>query len=276
MDLLGTCVCFIVFIPLLANADQDCIPALDYSGENFNTLVFGNFYALSSITEGRLIVEGDATLQGYSIADHLDGDLNDNLIVGGSLKFPTGLLQGSITYGASGFVGTPVLEGLAGIVTQNNERYDFEGAETYFKALSQKFAEQIETSRSETRYQGEILVIGSGRSNITEVVPFDCSWLVNRTEVRFESFGTNVSVIINVSGKNCHVTNVGFVDTPSIDKLIWNLYEAETLEFAGAGLEGALLAPYANLTGLSGRILGQVIVADWDAVTMQNYNPFAA
>lgn len=80
------------------------------------------------------------------------------------------------------------------------------------------------------------------------------------------------SVIVNVSGDTVIWQGVGFQlpDGASCrggtsdwcTRILWNLYEAETLTLSGIGVQGSILAPYATLTAESGggNVDGQVIV----------------
>jgi choice-of-anchor A domain-containing protein len=78
------------------------------------------------------------------------------------------------------------------------------------------------------------------------------------------------SVVVNVSGTDIVWQNAGFSmpdggascrngTSTWCHRVLYNLYEAETLTLGGIGVQGSVLAPYATVEGTSGNIDGQLI-----------------
>ena len=70
----------------------------------------------------------------------------------------------------------------------------------------------------------------------------------------------DATVVINVSGKDAGMVNANFnALVPIRNKVLFNFYEADTLTFKGVGVEGSVLAPYADVVDPQGVINGTII-----------------
>ena len=68
------------------------------------------------------------------------------------------------------------------------------------------------------------------------------------------------SILINVSGTDVKFYGGLFENYPSPNKIIWNFYQATTLEVGNWGFKGTILAPYSYFNFNSGHLDGNVFV----------------
>jgi len=70
------------------------------------------------------------------------------------------------------------------------------------------------------------------------------------------------TVIINVNGTNINIDSAMTTFMPFAGKVVWNFYEATKITLNGQ-FQGAILAPYADVTTIGGQIDGQIFVKSW-------------
>nr|WP_285817702.1 choice-of-anchor A family protein [Echinimonas agarilytica] len=89
----------------------------------------------------------------------------------------------------------------------------------------------------------------------TAVFDFDSGLYLNSNLDLNLDAGNAENIVINVSGKNIEFGNQkpldGFNNGNHFDwsKIIWNFFEAETIDFGNAQMVGAVLAPFASVSG---------------------------
>lgn len=254
--------------------DCECI---EFASEVFSTISFGNFDGWTgSDTQGRLLIGGDATLLSYSISDRLplsDGQ-RDDLIVGGNLNFQTGrVFGGNIVYGGEKNVSESVKSSMStnSAITQDNTRFDFDAAKAHFQDLSLRLANIADTGdlQIETHEAGKNVIARRISDQSAEFFSIDCADLSAAFFFEFTAFPLSADIIVNVGGDNCTMSGMT-IKGGSTENIVWNLYEATNVTIEAIEIRGALLAPFANMTGIGATLNGQTVVNVWKGNTQQN------
>ncbi len=250
---------------------------------NYNTFIFDDFKALSSDTEGRLAVGGDATLANYSVGDKLSPSEDPVLVVGGDLSFKSGrVYNGDVMVGGSSEnVDASVLYGLehdnAELIEGDVGAYvNFTEEEAYLTGLSRGISELAATGESTMKWGGMNLA-GDGTSSL-QVFDLDGKELLKAHTFNLDmaSIPEGAMVLFNVSGGHAGLTNMSLLQLQSIsDHVLFNFFEADRLKLAGIGVEGSILAPFAHVGNPMGVINGTIIAKSWDGMMQQNHNPLA-
>jgi choice-of-anchor A domain-containing protein len=225
---------------------------------DYNAIVFDDFHATYTETEGRLAIGGDASLTGYGVGVRLtdsDGQ-RDDLIVGGNLNYQHGQsFSGNIVYGGSAnltSIGTP-----NGSVRQGNV-IDFAAAKADLVDRSIQFS-QLPTNGTSVKQWGNLTLTGTNAErNVFSLsaADFENTWSLT------VNVPTNSVVIINVFGSFVNMKYFGIqLNGTTANKVLFNFPNTETLNIEGIGIEGSVLAPKAKVNFNNGAIRG-TLVAD--------------
>ena len=248
---------------------------------NYNTFIFDDFTAPSSDTEGRLAVGGNANLANYSVGYKLSPSDDPALVVGGDLTFKSGqVYNGDVMVGGSTEnVDRSVLNGL-----EHNDLELIEGdvgvlvnfskEEAYLTGLSKEISELAATGTSEMKWGGMNLA-GDGKSDL-QVFNLDGQELLaaHTFNLDLSSIPEDAFLLFNISGKTAGLTNMSLAQLQAIsDHVLFNFFDADELQLAGIGVEGSILAPFANVKNPMGVINGTIIAKSWDGMMQQNHNP---
>lgn len=252
----------------LPGADpQTVLGALGAAGR-YGNLVLDNHTSLSSTVEGRLAVGGNLSLQNFSVGDKLDpSTLHDVVTVGGDVTFPSGQIYfGNLHAGGSvAGVGDAVRFGMApGSVIRGNSALDinFTGEREYLQELSTNIA-NLPANGTVTMQWGGLELKGDCSSS---------SQVFNVNGADFEIAHTfavscipaDATVVFNVSGQDVSIKSMGMQSLTAFrDKALFNFPQATSLSMTSVGIEGSILAPFAQVNQPAGRIDGQVIVKSW-------------
>ncbi|MBI9093007.1 MAG: choice-of-anchor A family protein [Desulfobacterium sp.] len=264
-----------LFVSLLAVAcsAQAASISLGTAGA-FNTFIFNDF-ACSSDTEGRLAVGGNATLSSYSVGDKLQpGQYDDILVVGGDLTYTGGrVYYGDIRVGGSANMpGYNVADGKL-VENDANLPVDFAAEAAYLKSMSAALAKEVGNGTVEHQ-GGSFQLTGDGVSGL-QVFNLDGNDLLNAHTYNVTDIAPGATVLFNVSGETSGLTNMSLNSlTPMNDRVLFNFYEATTLELSGIAVEGSILAPQADVISPSGVVWGTIIASSWDGPMQQNHVSF--
>ncbi len=222
----------------------------------FNVFVLQDLTQPSSDTQGKMAVGKDASLANYSVGDQLPNSSGtvDVLIVGRNLTFTSGAVYaGNVVYGNS--TNLPIYPvSIEGSLRQDYP-IDFNSAQAYLNNLSQQLS--THTSNGTVTYQWGGLFL-TGTDPFLNV--FYVSGSVLSTANNFEINVPNGSVVvINIDGD--HITWKGGLSVfgTSINNVLFNFYEANSIEIKNIDVRGTILAPYANVNFISGVQNGQMI-----------------
>jgi len=240
------------------------------NGEYFNTLVFDNFDG-SSDCQGRLAIGGNASMSGFSVGDKLAESYGkkDYLIVGGHLSYISGRVYGgNIVYGAEDpEFGDAVLHGL---VKDNHkrlqtDRVDFAALETYYQGLSTSLCALTDTA--DIIVEGGAAVTTRSNSEV-EVLSMTCEELNGVGSIDLGGISESQTVVLNVRGDECEFQVEQIVANPAF--VLWNFCEASRVGIESVGVQGSILAPFADAVSNSGVIFGQSVVKSWTGHAQQN------
>jgi len=248
---------------------------IDYGNEPqpINTLVLGDFEGTSD-TEGTLFVCGDASLRDYSVSSKLHlNHHRDDLVVMGNLDYPIGRVHGgNIVYGGIATLGRPVAEGIAAYnmtIRKDPHRYDCDNAELYFKTLSFELGNLRATGKTTLHKDGTLEFTRQSSSN-PEIFEFECNNFNTVNKMIFSSVSASGTVVVNMQGSHCDLTTF-VIDPVTSSKLLFNFPQASTINLGGVALEGNFVAPFADVTGIGGDIMGQSVMGSFKGSTKQHY-----
>lgn len=233
-----------------------------------NVIVFNDASPSGADSEGAMYVGRNLTTAGYSIGSSESAGLTCSdygLAVGGNVT-------GSVVVG-NGKVG------VAGVNNQTTTPRQENNADPcgITKTLPAGFASLPATftgySTAFKNYTANGTVSGSVKftgTNALNVFNVTGAQLTSASQVEF-SLPAGSSAIVNVSGTTISWHGVGFLmpdGTKSCrggtsdwcHRIMWNFYEATTIDLGGIGVQGSILAPYATQSGSGGNVDGQVIV----------------
>lgn len=251
------------------------------TAQKFNTFIFGD-YACTSDAEGRVAVGGNMTVSSYSVADKLTLDeieaYPDTLIVGGDLVFSNGrVYYGNIRVGGNADgVSTGVISGMAPgakFIVGEALPVNFAAEQRYLQNLSTSLAQKSPTG-TVTNEWGKLILSGDG-TNALQVFNLEGDETLKIWGLTLENIPEEAQVVINISGVTAGFQNMN-METLSLrqNKVLFNCYEATTLQLASVAVRGSILAPWADVHNPSGVIWGTIIAASWHGLMQQNHVPF--
>ncbi|HRQ75380.1 MAG TPA: choice-of-anchor A family protein [Phycisphaerales bacterium] len=242
------------------------------SASDFNAFIFGNINYQNSDFEGRVAAGGNVSFTNMGVGSQLpnsNGAL-DHMIVGGNVNWTNGqVFGGNLSYG-----GTSILSGVG-----------FPNGSAYQAAPSVNFAaEQAFLNQSSTFWSG---LAGNGLAENTfgsvaltgfdsslNVFNLDGAWLAGANGLSITA-PTGSTVLINVSGAAAQMQNFGFfLSGITSNNILFNFYEATTLNMSGIGIEGSILAPLASVTFANGQMNGTLIAESLTGSGELHHRPF--
>ena len=254
-----------VFLAAVALATAAIAPlAHADTAKDFNLFVLGNMTSSGSDTEGRLAVGGKATLSSYSVG--LYNHSGTNLVVGGDLVTGSGNTNGGAAVVGGAFSGPFTI---GGGVTQHvpaaSLPVNFTSEATRLNALSDNLATYASVGTWTSQYGGLTLNGTSSGLNVFNLSAASVAGLNSATI----NLAAGATALINVEGNfDFHYAGMSLNGGATANDLLWNFYDASSINLYGVGFLGSILAPEATMksTGAgSGHIDGQVIVAAFDA-----------
>ncbi|MFC3713123.1 choice-of-anchor A family protein [Sphingoaurantiacus capsulatus] len=259
---------------------------------DYNAFVLGNTNMQYVDTHGKLAVGGNLQLNGVQIGSQLSQGSPTNLVVGGNLNVTSGSINGStvvygnvtannptfhgnlsaggsvwinpnqggsvngsVTYGTSftkpGWMNPPATQGS---ITQP---VDFAAAAASLTALSQ--AQVGPNDPAGTFQWNQLFLTGGAGLNVFGITEAVLEGSTGGFNINAPSGAT---VIINVAGSDLTLLNTGLNLSGGItmDKILWNFYEATSLTFNGSW-NGSVLATQAAAKAQYGAMNGNLIVA---------------
>ena len=242
----------------------------------FNTFVFEDFVGMNSDTEGKLAVGGSATLTNYDVALKANG--TDNvLVVGNNLTYTNGEIHGNTSVGGQITANGATFKGTAS-QNQSTLPIDFVAEEAYLKALSKDLFGIAANGTSRNEY-GTLTF--TGNNSALQVFNVDGSELSKIYTLKIEELASDATIIFNVSGDVSGFSNMGMQAlNPIRDRVLFNFYEATSVNISGVDVAGSILAPLAQINASGGVINGTTIAKSWkgsaqqNTIAQQNHVPF--
>lgn len=236
----------------------------------FSAITFGDFTGYGGDTGSLLGVGGNATLTNWTVnAYNVAGYSGYSFVVGGDLMATNGRING--TAGVGGTATTTNFNNPS--ITSTSSVLNFAQLQSQLTSTSTSTAAVASTGTVSYNANNSTFLTGTGSD--VEVFSIDGSkftaggtYLEGLTDIK-----SNATVILNVSGKNINMGSFGF-DLPNDGKnlnLLVNFYEATTLSFSNIAIEGAVLAPFAAVTGTSGHIGGTFIAQSFNSTGVGDF-----
>lgn len=228
------------------------------AAQDFNVLTFGNFASTSDV-EGKLAVGGDMTVSGFSVASSLDASANgtDTLVVGGTLNFGNGSVNyGNVAWGVA-YNGPGYNIATNGTVRQDPNAFDFAAAQTDLMMLSTQLGALADTGNTFFNGYGQVTLTGVDPSlNVFSMTTVELSGL-NGFEINVP---TNSTTIINVFGNAATIGGFGYWGT-GVNRhyTLFNFVNATSFFAQHNGIEGSVLAPFADAVMSGGSVNGQFV-----------------
>jgi len=249
-----------------ASTSFDC-PIFQFKGESFATLVFEDFTAPSSNIDGRLAVGRNLDVSAYSIGS--DKYLAvDTVVVGHDAKWETGNLKGNIVYGHKENIGSSLKYGMTGDIIKNAGRYNFAEAANYYQELS----DFLVVDGNEVHIDSSKAGHAKGNGDSPSVFKLTCEQLLSLSSLEITSPNPDVMIVMNVYGDDCEVSffTMSVDQSLNASQILWNFSSAKTLKLEGVSLTGSVLAPYADVKGVSGIINGQMVAKSFNGQIEMN------
>jgi len=239
---------------------------------DYNAIVFNDFTGIGSDVEGRLAVGGNANLTNYGVGNKLaPGTTGDVLSVGGSFTGTNGQVYYSdATVGGAANLTSFTVQG--SLHENTTPSFDFAAVEAEMKNLSSSLA-ALEANGTTTYQYGGTYLHGSSQDLVVFTVGGD--ELGDSWGLVLDGIDAASTIIINISDPIIDLAYMGFDTLKNYsDRIIFNFFEAESLNLAGLTLYGTVLAPYSTITGGSGSIYGGLVASSFDGSIELEYNPF--
>ncbi|HAG82264.1 MAG TPA: PEP-CTERM sorting domain-containing protein [Cyanobacteria bacterium UBA12227] len=245
------------------------------AASDYNVFTLGDMTQWNTDAEGKVAVGGNATLTNFYAGMGLpnSGNNGDVLIVSQDLLFTGGSVQGNAVYGGNATVSNVNFNNNG--ILRNDNPLDFAQVGKELQDLS-KYLGGLTANGNKTIAYGGISLTGLDSSlNIFNVAASDLNG-ANSFKINTP---TDSTVVVNISGPSAVLQNFGFEingspNNPQRQKVIYNFYEATNLTAQGIGIQGSVLAPFANFQFNNGQVNGNVIVGSLTGSGQSNLHLF--
>ncbi len=237
------------------------------SASSYNVYVLGTMQESNVDSEGRVAVAGNATLTNYGVGSKFQASpssAGNSLVVGGNLAYNGGEVHyGNIVYGGtlSGNFGVP-----NGSITHGSP-VDFTATNNYLLTASSYWSNLTSTGSTINNYGG-IQLIGTDPN--LNVFTLSGSMLSSSWGVTIDA-PAGSTILVNVSGTTDLFRYMGiqFQDlngdgtgVANRQNVLYNFYEATSLEINGISVQGSILAPKATVNFGNGNVEGNLIAGN--------------
>lgn len=245
-----------------------CSPAVAAdTATDFNIYTLKNFTSTGGSVEGRVAVGGNASISNMSVATTAANGQTD-LAVGGNLSTSGGTLNhGNIQAGGT-VSGSITVQN--GTTTANSSPFNFTAENARLQSLSSTLAGYANTG-TVTNYYGQLQLTGTSSGlNVFTINGADLT--SSSTWGLSINAPTGSQVLINVTGATDTFHQSISLSGISSTMVLYNFYEATTLNIQNMDVLGTILATSANTTTSGGNIRGDILVS---ALTTSNTGYFA-
>jgi len=234
---------------------------------DYNVFVENTDNQSNSDSEGGVAVGGNATLTNYGVnTDSVTGlPGNAGLVVGGNIHYT----NGEVYYGSADVTGTTTftdvsIDGGTPLTSSNVTKslppsFSFTTIDTALGSLSSSLATATTNGTITDSYNAITLTGTSTGINVFDLTGTQLA-SCNGLTIKAPSGST---VIVNVSGTGDQFENFQTtLNGVNNDDVLYNFYQATTLDVSGISVYGSLLAPEANVSFGSGNIDGTLVAYD--------------
>ncbi len=258
-------------LQIKVKVDYGNVPSLTFdlgAATGYNLFVLDTLIQPSSDTQGKAAIGGYADLRKYSVGFDLPSYSGDVLVVGNHLTFISGaVVHGKAVY-QNYITTTTQFTADSGIV--KDSVIDFEQARTHLLNLSNQLSALVSTDTVKDEYNQVELI---GHNDTLNVFNVDGA-LVSKENNFIVDAPSGSTVIVNILGKVVTMKGGFSVTGTTIDKVLLNFPQADTIYLSYINVTAAILAPNSVLEFPSGVVNGQVIVRCFYGAGQMNINYF--
>lgn len=268
-----TAIAPLTFSSLSFALDPECLDA----AQGFNAFIQNDFTAQYTDIQGRLAAGGNVDLLGYGVATSLTLAPEDiSFVVGGDISFDQGQVHsGSVEIGGSADNLSPSV-GLVSGATLTSDGPISVNFDTEFDALN-TLSESLSTLDVNTTVDYlsyGMSLHGDCESNL-QVFNLDGNAFLAANVFMVECVPSDATVIFNIDGESGGARDMDLSHLyPHAENIIYNFYEATSLQFASIGMQGSILAPKADVDASWGFTNGTVITKSWAGPMELHHVPF--
>ncbi len=248
--------------PISVSPDACSVEPLGMASE-YNLFLLTDLYRSYTDAEGRVAVGRNAVLSGFGVGIEMPNSYGnrDDLIVGGNLTFNNGQVhRGSIVYGGSAAISQNV--GIPNGSVQHAQVIAFDQARTELRLLSTQLS-QLAANGTVSFQSGILTLTGSdAKRNVFSVSGANLS----AANTLYVYIPVGSTAVINISGSAVNFQYMGmFINDKNGDEalgqdhILFNFYQALSLNVNGMTVNGSILAPLATANFNNGHINGSFI-----------------
>lgn len=246
----------------------------------FNAFIEQDFTASATDVQGRLGAGGNLVLSSYGVASAYPAPPEEEVLVsGGDIQYTNGqIFNGSvIAAGSTSGIGTEVLGTMqpgSHVTPGGTLPFDFQAEFNSLRAYSQQLAQLSATGTAEYKWGGTYLT-GDCESD-PQIFNVDGIELLNSTSLVLDCIPESSTLLVNVLGDYAGLKNIGLAHMASrAERTLYNFPSALSIELVWVGIEGSVLAPYADIDNPRGFTNGTVIAKSWNGPMELHHVPFS-
>lgn len=263
----------VVAVALFAGASTSALGSIFHEASDYNVFTFGSLHYTNSSIGGRVAAGGSVAFQNVGLGGQLAPSFGgrDDVVAAGSVQ----MINGQVAGGNLRYAGVGLIRN-AGFPNGSAYRADspisFENARAALQNTSLLMADLQVTGDTAVRWGGITL---TGTSDGTNVFSLSGADLWSATSLTINA-SADSTVIINVDGSNQRMQNFGFSLQGGVEAtdILFNFFETTSLRLTGVGVQGSVLAPFANVHFTNGQLNGQLIASSLQGSGAINNAPF--
>jgi choice-of-anchor A domain-containing protein len=255
-----------------AAQEVDLGTASQYAG-----FFLGNASNLTDVV-GRLAVGGNLSIGGTSVGGGVaTSSTQASLVVGGNVNAFTGGTIGSSSNNSFGVYAGSKASAVPSYLTLKQVAFspvDFAAESTYLKVLSQQLSARPATGSVSQQWSTVTL---SGSQSDIEIFNLTAAQVKSTLTLALSNVKSSATLIFNVASNSQRQVQFGITTTVLQNhqgKVLYNMVDADVLNFTGVWVWGSVLAPAACVTNSSGHIEGTIIAASWNSNMEIGNSPF--
>lgn len=252
-----------------AFADSLFLEASDY-----NVFVRSGFTGLNSDVQGKIAAGGNFSVQNYAVGSSLSGSVGNSLLVGGDFSFSNGQVYNGNVMTSDTTPNTP------GMTVLNGTFQSGVALPIYIPTLMTELVARSGylgslSSNGTTNLSFGTLTL-SGGTGTTRIYTVTAAQLSSATSVVINA-PAGTTALINVNGSTASFQNAGCSLQGGItgSTVLFNFWNATSLNFGGIGMQGSVFAPQANVSFSNGNIEGQLIANSFNGGGEMHLSPFS-
>jgi choice-of-anchor A domain-containing protein len=268
------------------------------AASNYNVYVLSNDSQTYTDSEGAVAVGGNATFTDYTVGQSLSSGSAYNLVVGGNLTDTYASVEGSVYGGSINWVDPSITGNVSGNTvtftgygtvggsvdygsSYSNSNTGVSGTTSHSPVASPvNFGTTNQQLLNTSNAWGNLAATGStsvsystltltGNSDSLNIFDVTSSELSSATDFVVNA-PNGSTVIVNISGTSATWGGGLNLNGVGNNEVIYNFYQATTLNLQGIGIEGSVLAPLAAVDFSSGQINGGLIAGSLSGQGQEN------